>query len=64
MDVVKNIKDVLMAYNTGYPFQSRDEALEMAELFRRFSPAHRKYGDVFDVIEVAGGWGVSQDVKH
>jgi len=64
MDVIKNIEDVITAYNLGFPFQSRDEALEMAELFRRFSPSHRKYGDVFEAIEVEGGWGVSQDVKH
>ena len=61
---VKNIEDVITAYNLGCPFGSREEAEEMAELFRRFSPSHRKYGDVFEAIEVEGGWGVSQDVKH
>jgi len=61
---VKNIEDVIRLYNLGCPFGSREEAEEMAELFRRFSPSHRKYGDVFAPIEVEGGWGVSQDVKH
>ena len=61
---MKTIADVIAAYNLGCPFGSREEAEEMAELFRRFSPSHRKYGDVFEAIEVEGGWGVMQDLCH
>ena len=61
---MKTIEEVLLAYNLGYPFQSQEKAQEMAELFGKVSSSARKYGDIFYPIEVEGGWGVCQDLKH